>query len=192
MITYECGPVWDKRIVTINPASKVGICMSGGVDSYVLYHLLKKQTNPLVFNIYRNDGHDNSNHLSKLIDDDIIVIPQLSENSLHRINGGFDYIMDNYDIDELYGGANQVPPLHQFPEFNTPAMPTRYFNLKYRKIVVPFNSLYKYHILDLADRNNIDLTMTYSCLRNMPPQPECGECWQCKEKKWAYEQKNAF
>ena len=50
---YECGPEWDTRIITINPKHlKVGILMSGGIDSWVLFNIIK-QVIPeiIIFNI---------------------------------------------------------------------------------------------------------------------------------------------
>ena len=52
-MNYICGPLWDRRIVNIDQQGKVGIVMSGGLDSYVLYHLLD---DPIVFNIKREVG----------------------------------------------------------------------------------------------------------------------------------------
>ena len=38
---FECGPKWDTRIINIKPKGKIGILMSGGGDSYILYEILK-------------------------------------------------------------------------------------------------------------------------------------------------------
>ena len=50
----------------------------------------------------------------------------------------------------------------------------------------PFLHLYKYHIIDLANRNNISLEYRHACIEQN--KGHCGTCWQCLEKKWGYDQ----
>jgi 3'-phosphoadenosine 5'-phosphosulfate sulfotransferase (PAPS reductase)/FAD synthetase len=40
MKKFICGPEWDERIVTLDPAKKIGILMSSGVDSTTLFKLI--------------------------------------------------------------------------------------------------------------------------------------------------------
>jgi len=95
--------------------------------------------------------------------------------------------MNNYSIDELYLGTNIIPHTEYFPEFITDERPKRLWS--YREdspFKLPLLHLYKYHIIDLANRNNIDLSQTQSCLHKL--KEHCGKCWQCLEKQWGYKQ----
>ena len=60
----------------------------------------------------------------------------------------------------------------------------RYYK-KYN-VRLPFLHLYKYHIIDLARQEKIDLSDTMSCIASI--DQECGKCWQCMEKKWGIDQ----
>ena len=42
---FECGPEWDTRIVNLNPKGKIGIMITGGIDSWLLYNLLALEYN---------------------------------------------------------------------------------------------------------------------------------------------------
>jgi 7-cyano-7-deazaguanine synthase in queuosine biosynthesis len=187
---YECGPEWDTRIITINPKHfKVGILMSGGIDSWVLFNIIK-QVIPeiIIFNIKRADKYDGAERIKLLTGrNEIIEIDELTTNHADRIPMGMDYILDNYDIDELYTGANIIPHTEYFPEFITDERPGRRWSIpSWIKIKCPFLHLYKYHIIDLANRNNIDLSQTQSCLHQL--KEHCGKCWQCLERQWGYKQ----
>ena len=81
-MNYICGPLWDRRIVNIDQQGKVGIVMSGGLDSYVLYHLLD---DPIVFNIKREDRFDNADRVQKLINGNVIEINEVSTNHWDRV-----------------------------------------------------------------------------------------------------------
>ena len=43
-----------------------------------------------------------------------------------------------------------------------------------------------YHVIDLANKHNIDLRYTQSCIES--PSHHCGECWFCLERTWGYDQ----
>ena len=188
---YECGPAWDTRIITINPKAKVGILMSGGIDSWVLYNILKldfSKPEIVIFNIKRGDGYDTAKRVKLLTGrSDIIEVDELTTQHADRVSKGSHHIIDNYSIDELYLGTNIIPHTEYFPEFITDEKPKRLWS--YREdspFKLPLLHLYKYHIIDLANRNNIDLSQTQSCLHKL--KEHCGKCWQCLEKQWGYKQ----
>ena len=194
---YECGPAWDTRIITINPKAKVGILMSGGIDSWVLYNILKldfSKPEIVIFNIKRGDGYDTAKRVKLLTGiSDIIEVDELTtqladyDSEGSRVSKGAHHIMNNYSIDELYLGTNIIPHTEYFPEFISQGKPKRLWS--YREdspFKLPLLHLYKYHIIDLANRNNIDLSQTQSCLHKLTEH--CGKCWQCLEKQWAYKQ----
>lgn len=180
---YIVGPEWDRRVVTINPKKKIGIAMSGGIDSWVLYNLLPN--NVKIFNVARQDNMDTIAHISKMIGrTDIIGYPTHTGES--KIRDGLLGIVEKFDLDELYTGVNHMPPFMFFPEFDNEGCPPRPWRMNHPVIRTPFLHLYKYHIIDLANQNNIDLSNTRSC--TVLPDDHCNECWQCKERLWGYEQ----
>jgi len=189
---YECGPEWDTRVININPKPKIGIMMSGGIDSWVLFNILKSDrwSSPeiVIFNIKRADRYDGAERIKLLTGrSEIIEIDELTTNHANRIPTAKDYILKNYGIDELYTGVNHTPPSEHFPELITDERPDRPWNTpSSSKGKYPFLHLYKYHIIDLANRHKINLSQTQSCLREL--KEHCGICWQCLERQWGYKQ----
>lgn len=186
---YICGPLWDQRLVDITQSGKVGIVMSGGIDSYVLYKLLD---DPIIFNIARADGYDTAGRIRALTGKDVIEVPESTTDPKSRIGNTIAVILNTHSLDQLYIGINHTPPIELFPEFNTNDKPHRPWRLKSSALCdgvvkAPLLHLYKYHIIDLANRLGVDLSETRSCIGKVAGD-ECGECWQCREKAWAYEQ----
>lgn len=181
---YICGPKWDQRVVEINERGSVGIVMSGGIDSYVLYKLLK---DPIIFNIKRKDGFDNPSRVRYLTGKEITEIDEATNDAENRIGRTIENILNKFPLTQLYIGINHIPPLDVFPEFNFPGKPYRPWRIDNTIVKAPFLHLYKYHIIDLANQLGLDLSETRSCIHNAAGD-ECGECWQCREKRWGYEQ----
>lgn len=177
------GPDWDERYLEIKQEGRVGILMSGGIDSYVLYHLLD---NPMVFNIKRADGFDTADRVRDLIDrpNGVIEVDEQSTEHEWRVKNTSEHIIEEYGLDQLYNASNMIPPIHLFPEFaeGYASRPFRYGN---PKVKAPFAFMYKYHIINLAYRLNLDLDKTESCIASTAGG--CGMCWHCKERAWGFE-----
>ncbi len=207
---FECGPKWDTRIINIKPKGKIGILMSGGGDSYILYEILKSIPNCppiLIFNIKSSgtagEGWDKPETVKLLTDrDDIIVVDKFLK---HTINDSPDFlswdkvliltnlwIVKEYNLDILYNGTNMNPPVEFFPEFTSEEFgdaPLPHWSIpEYTKVICPFLHFYKYHIIDLGIRNNIDISQTHSCNDLPTDEGHCGKCRSCLEKQWAYKQ----
>ena len=203
---FECGPEWDTRVIHIKPKNKVGVMMTGGIDSLVLYNLLKivmgDTSKILIFNIRAGGdggpGYDTPERVSLLTDrDDIIAVTKYIEYTENDkpyfkpwyevMRMSMDYMLEDFDIDELYIGMNMNPPTEFFPEFDISTKPRRYWHIpETSKIKSPLLHLYKYHVIDLANKHNIDLRYTQSCIES--PSHHCGECWFCLERTWGYDQ----
>jgi uncharacterized Rmd1/YagE family protein len=180
-----CGPDWDKRVVTIEPKGKMGLLMSGGIDSFVLFNLLPENT--IIFNIKRQDQFDSVNLVRKLTKKDVIEVDELQIEKQEMVRFTMYHIADLYNLDQMYTGINCIPNLQHFPEFveDNPYRPWRITDVDHN-VVAPFLHLYKYHIIDIANKNNIDLSNTQSC--SVYLHGHCGKCWSCKEKEWGYNQ----
>jgi hypothetical protein len=180
---YIVGPSWDKRLIAISPIGKIAILMSGGIDSLVLYHLIQSH-DPAVYTIDREDGFDDPSRVESLISKKVNRFKETTLNTDLRVREAIYEIQKDYD--QLYIGINHTPPSYYFPELKDGA-PYRPWRIQDNdKLIAPFLHLYKYHIIDLANQLNIDLSGTLSCLTDNTT--ECKECWQCREKIWGYEQ----
>lgn len=182
---YICGPVWDERVVNIDIGNNPAILMSGGLDSWVLYNLLPQDVT--IFNIKRKDGFDSAARIKLLTErDNIIEVDEASSDPSIRVGETVNHILTNYDVGELYLGLNRAPPVEYFPQFDTPQRPFRPWINTWPLIRTPLLHLYKYHIINLAIRNNISVINTLSCIAQL--DIPCGKCWQCVERQWGYDQ----
>lgn len=187
MNEYIVGPKWDRRVITINPQGrKIGISMSGGIDSWVLYNLLPNKEDIIIYNFDTNRGLDADETVKKLTGrDDIITLPTELDDP-HPVKSGIKELARLHNLDQLYTGVNQVPHYKYFPEFASEREPPRPWRIDHDVLKTPFLHLYKYHILWIAEDMGIDLSETQSCTTQ--PVGHCGTCWWCREKKWAYDQ----
>lgn len=134
----------------------------------------------------RADGFDGVDKITRLTGrTDIITIREPTDVHYRRVREGLTQILEQFDIDQLYTGVNHVPPLAHFPEFEE-GKPNRPWRIPEGRLLCPFLYLYKYHIIDLAHKNNINLSQTQSCLTQR--EGHCGECWQCRERQWGFDQ----
>ncbi len=183
--TYICGPTWDQRVVNITSSSSIGILMSGGIDSWVLYNMLLKDipsNNIKLLNIKRPDGIDNSFRIKMLTSRSDIVEVEVDQS----IKLTIDKVIDTYPDMQIFTGVNIIPHTEYFPEFGDEERPRRPWRIDWPSVSVPFHHLYKYHIIDLAIKNNVDLSNTMSCTRSA--DSHCGQCWQCRERAWGFKQ----
>ena len=186
---YVCGPAWDRRLFDITPKGNIGIMITGGLDSWVLYNLLVSTGSDItLFNVHRKDGFDNPDRVTLLTGKEVVKIEDKSQHSGERVARGVDTILAEYPIDQLYIAINRDPPVEHFPQFTMEGRPFRPWRIYHPRICAPFLQLYKYHIIDLATSLNIDVGLTLSCIANN--SDPCGDCWQCLERRWGYEQLN--
>lgn len=179
-MTYICGPDWDRRVVDIEHKKNSAIIMSGGIDSLVLYNILKDVD---IINIVRKDGFDSGPFPAGK---SVIGVKEVTTDHRFRIQRTLLHIKEKLNYDYIYTGINLAPPTEYFSEFDTDSRPYRPWKITEDWVKAPFLHLYKYHIIDLARMLNIDISNAQSCL--MQINGHCGECWQCKEKKWGYDQ----
>lgn len=176
---YICGPTWDQRVVNIDPQPEVALLMSGGIDSLVLYHLLKRQSDVDVYTAQRDDGFDTPQTVAELIGyypQTINVDPKNPPTMMVKA-------IQNIRGKDVYLGLNVQPPIEHFPQFDIDGRPYRPFYIPFPNIHAPFLHVYKYHIFDLAHKEGIDISGTQSCLEYTVGH--CGRCWQCREITWA-------
>ena len=210
-----CGPEYDKRIFTLTlPESTpyfkssyltklwlrshklrdnnhIGILVSGGVDSAILYYTLLKENFETVnrfkitpYTILRKEGSKHyaikvinwiQNYFNIAITDlNIIGNPSLPE--IKQVESGVLEILTHH-VDYVYLGIIESRPEHSINWVRPLWRET--FNLKY-----PLLNLEKSHVIDLYRKFNLFdlLKITHSCaLNEIDP---CGTCNGCLERQW--------
>lgn len=179
------------KIERIKPTDVVGIMLSGGMDSALLLYMLANKLNNIItpFTVAKSDGAKYyvnnivnwvNRKLNKSINEPII----LENPSVHHsqiINFSLNIIENKYDV--LYFAGNSYP-VNVLP--NGPNR-TRRTNPKH---IQPFFDLYKTDIVQAYVNYDImDLILlTHTCTEM--EFGRCNLCWQCRERKWAFEQLN--
>jgi hypothetical protein len=175
---------------------KIGILLSGGIDSAVLLYLLAAD-NPNIdiqpFVINKSDG-------AVLYVDDIIkwvadktdcnIKPAIvvgdptAHHSLMNRSAIADVLNNHQEIEHIYIAINKVPPALK----DLPSTPQRATHSANTKVVLPFVDYTKDVIIRVArDRGILDLLkLTHSCTEQRIGR--CDQCWQCTERKWAFKQ----
>lgn len=194
-----CGPSWDRRVIDASLPHKVtaAVFVSGGADSAVLLYLLALQA-PKQLTIYNVpnpiDGaniHSNRvvEKVNQLLRTELPKPVTIGDTTLHYskiIKTPVVQLLESKAFDRVYTGDNQIPPKEHFDI--GPMHPRRTWRNQNAGMFTPFLSLYKFHILDLANQFGISdlLSLTHSC--TMQSEGSCGNCWQDKERLWAQDQ----
>ena len=212
---YECGPSYDRRIIDfslpkypkniqtnasnlycklhdIKKNYKIGVLVSGGIDSALLYYILLKENQSLQeqftitpYTILRKEGSKNYalkviNYINCLFNQPYISLNVVGNPNLPEIqqveSGAIEVLKEN---DFLYIGIIEAKPEHSVNWVR------HKFIESYRR-KYPFMNLQKSHIIDLFYLLNVEgiLPLTHSCAVNeLTP---CLECNGCKEREWGF------
>lgn len=196
-MNIECGPKKDRRILTINLPSSIqhiGVLISGGIDSALLYYLLMVENknsgnniNIIPYSIMRKDGskvHASPvvHYISELfgVKRDPIVVGDNTLPEKDQVLSGLIDIWDNHKIEIVYVGVIETLDIHKFGYIRN----TVYETDKYK---IPMQNLNKSHVIDLVNKfgQNYLFELTHGCLLE---SGRCGVCAGCKERAWGFEQ----
>lgn len=210
MLTLQSS---NDRIVQIpyREEQRVGILLSGGMDSGLLLNLLDIACTDCTFVIFTMDKPDGSLKYSA----DIIKKSKLRNKwEQHIVKGGkeneiaslgitgktaFRHILDDYitDLDVLYSGNTSNPPQSLM---STTAAPDRSVANKavdkYSKFEIPFIELNKAETIDLVLRHELEwlFEASHTCTEfdegRCYQQTETIHCWQCMERQWGFIENN--
>lgn len=214
MIT-DCGPDLDRRILNfslpdygtqspfleklflkqnnIKKDYRIGVLVSGGIDSALLYYLLLLENLNLEnkftitpYTILRKEGsryyaQPVINFINKKFNLPFTGLNIVGDNTLDeamQVFSGMREILSHNDF--VYVGAIAARPEHLMGWAKWDPIET--FREKY-----PFAKLEKSHIMDLIFQLNLEmlLTLTHSCAVN-EKQP-CLKCNGCLERQWGLE-----
>jgi len=198
---FVCGPEWDKRIVDIEPADKVGILVSSGVDSTTLLFLLHLyfESEIRIFNVQTSEDPKKP-VIEKILRDfnldyEIEVVGKDRYNwpmKAHypRLCLAFQEIRDTTGVQELYCGNILTPHPQFFPRWDVSqsGIPKRPWLTNDSFLKNPLEHVEKYHVVDLGRSHGFSevYKTTISC--NVLAEDHCGQCMGCREIEWAYDQ----
>lgn len=189
---YECGPVNDRRTLDLSiphTNSTIGIFISGGLDSALLYYLLQKNNlehrlnNVLVPIVVIKKGTDI--HQVKRI----LAFLKANEPSVYHVSGPDDgSILMRSVIKQIYQSQFftrvYLGVLEELPEFLDGWEPHGFKSNKW--LTGPLSHLNKTHTVDLVYQLGLNelFTITHSCARQ--DTGRCNMCNRCRERSWAF------
>lgn len=184
----------DMRIINVslpkNPPPKIALTFSGGLDStLILYMIIKeKEERNLNTEIHCFTATQVG---TKVHATNVLRLPEFAGKIIHHTDV-YNPVSESVKpvttrlLEEgwiLYGGSNQVP-LEQIGG-RYPLRPTR--NPTNLNNILPLLFLFKYHIVDAYYQLGIEhiMPITHSCTEWI--EGECGVCYACCERDWAFE-----
>ena len=197
---FTCGPTSDKRSATItlpDEPKKIGVLVSGGLDSAILYYLILAENEQLgniheivPLTVLRKEGSKNfaklvvahvNDHFKKDYVDPIIVgDPSLPEEEQVK-SGVKQALKSGFDI--VYVGVIEQLPQHMINWQPIPSKETAKFK-------TPFQSINKSHIIDMIVKLKQEslFYITHSCSGEQSQVGRCNGCNGCNERRWGFEQ----
>ena len=211
-VDIEIGPKWDRRIIDLgipktNMTPSVGLLVSGGLDSAILLYALHK-VNPYAeiktYCVPRtvDDAKTHSFAVHEKVSELLgksLSMPTLignpdDENSVSATR----MMLDEKWHDFIFDGVNHQPPLGFGFYDDNPKMTTtenrgsdkgyRAWRIEREGLVTPFLHTYKYHLIDLYYRFDVEelIIPTHSC--TTLTEGRCNDCNWCVERAWAFDQ----
>lgn len=216
----DCGPIYDRRQMRLtlpsipdieNPLLKnlyqrvnklvegneIGILVSGGIDSAILYFLLIEENistgnhfNIIPYTMMRKEGSryyakDVINWIHRYYNINEIELNIVGDNTLPELQQVESAIKEilHIVVDFVYLGIIESRPEHSV-NWTRPYFKET-FHRKY-----PLLNLQKSHVINLYLQRNIQelLDITYSCAIN--EQHACGYCNGCNERTWGLIENN--
>lgn len=196
----QCGPKDNLRSITItlpDIKSRIGVFVSGGIDSAILYYLLLLKNKEIgnlhdiqPLSIMRKEG---SKYFSSLVVAHVnqeFQIPYNSpiivgDNTLpeeEQVKSGVNQAL-NSGFDIVYAGVIEQLPQHMINWQPIPSKETLRFK-------TPFQLINKSHIIDLVFKYKQEALfyITHSCAGEQSQIGRCNGCNGCNERSWGFMQ----
>lgn len=188
-----CGPDHDKRTleITLPLGKQVGVFISGGIDSALLYYLLVKENQnhshniqPLI--IARKEG---SRYFARPIIERInqllninVAVKRVGNTSLpeiQQVTSAVEQAFRLLHIEEIFVGLIHNRPEHTigFDPIPVPEM---------AGLHTPFRHLEKSHIIDIYYQLGIQYLLEYTHSCDQSETTQCGTCNGCRERGWGF------
>lgn len=172
----------------LNDVDRIGVMLSGGMDSALLLYLLGKHTTNEIkcFTVKKHDGAD-------LYVDGIVdwINIKLQKNIPYSFRVGNPNLHhEQIIVNALYLVRNECEVVYlagnKYPENILPNGPRRIRVGTGKSVRQPFFDYFKTDILRTYVHDDILdlLQFTHTCTEQCSGR--CNVCWQCKERQWAF------
>lgn len=193
-----CGPQSDQRTLSFELAqyTRLGIFVSGGVDSTLLYYLacaenvrrnLAHEIVPII--IHRREG--SRIHARPVVD----AVNRLFNLNTAPARLGDTTLPEKEQVKRAVTQAFKLPPYFEAVYVgvisNRPEHMVGFEKIhveSHERVFMPFTNLEKSHIIDIYYQLGIEnlLSITFSC--DQDETQICGVCNGCRERQWGFDQ----
>lgn len=192
-----CGPASDQRTLELllPEHKKIGICVSGGIDSSLLYYLLLKERAethsdhvivPIV--VHRKEGskfytRPIVERINKMfgITNPVYRLGVTTLPEQQQVASAVEQAYKILGMDTVYVGVITNRPEHTIG-FDPVIIPS------IEKFSTPFLHLEKCHIVDIYYQLGIQYLLEYTHSCDQSETEQCGTCNGCRERLWGFAQ----
>lgn len=182
------------RTNNLKQGNRIGVLISGGIDSALLYYLMLKENldtgNKFIITPYsmmRKEGSkyfaikvtEYVNSLFNISTEKLNIVGDNSLEEIKQVSSAVDDVLKENDF--VYLGIIEAQPQHL----------VNWATLNFKETInrrYPFLTLNKSHIIDLVINLNLThlFSITHSCAIN--EEVPCNNCNGCNERSWGFEQ----
>jgi len=166
--------------------NKIGIAMSGGMDSTLLAYYLLKEIDHKKVVVYTVDLGNSYEYVNRILDELNVICEVRLINNPKNPNGVLSPIFTKAldEVDYFYTGTTMNPEwADKIPEGQKPY---RYIKTEWKNMHMPFGTSLKTNIVDLYYQEQLFdlLKLTHTCTEKI--DSHCGLCFACRERWWAF------
>lgn len=164
--------------------NSVDLLLSGGLDSAILAAELKEKYSVKAYSFNQANSLVFAKKVCDILKIDLHTINIQVNNDRNELNRAIIELSKNRDTD-LYLGITALPPFYHNDQ---PLRPSKEEIEAYKYLKAPYANLTKDQVLRIGlkfpDIHQL-IKYTHSCYTTN--NKRCNECFNCRERKWAFE-----
>jgi 7-cyano-7-deazaguanine synthase in queuosine biosynthesis len=172
--------------------TRIGVAMSGGMDSMVLMSELATQLDPSKVTVYTVDLKTSVSTVAEILKAldfpaQHVVLPD-PKNPNGALSPSFLEVCKTEDY--FYTGITMNPPwADAIPDGQKPH---RFNKVQYQNMFMPFGLSTKRDVVELMVKTGRQslLPLTHTCTERPQGSLSCGTCFACRERQWAFDALN--
>jgi hypothetical protein len=194
MIKYIDYTLTDTTVSIPVPTTyeRIGIAMSGGMDSTLLVSLLSEHLDSSKVTVYTVDLKTSVQSVRDILahfnfNANHVVLPD-PKNPNGALSPSFLEVCKT--VDYFYTGITMNPPwADSIPDGQKPH---RFNKVQYQNMFMPFGLVTKRDLVELMIKTGREslLPLTHTCTERERGSLSCGLCFACRERKWAFSEHN--
>lgn len=194
MIHYIETQLTDSLVRIPVPAeyTRIGVAMSGGMDSMVLMAELSRELDPSKVTVYTVDLKTSVSTVAEILKAlnfpaEHVVLPD-PKNPNGALSPSFLEVCKT--VDYFYTGITMNPPWAD--AIADGQKPHRFNKVQYKNMFMPFGLSTKKDVVELLFKHNYEqlLPLTHTCTERPQGALSCGTCFACRERIWAFDALN--